>query len=98
MYFTLRNQNALYYRYFTPNGLTVGAVRFTAPDTGAGINWSTVVGGFLANGKLYYSSSDGVLRSAQWSRGPVAGTIQPVSGPGIDSLDWSSGALFLRAP
>jgi hypothetical protein len=96
MYYTIRGQAALYYRYFTPDSLTVGAVRFTASDNGSGIAWGSVVGGFVANGKLYYSSNDGVLRSVPWNRGPVAGTIQPISGPGVDSLDWSTGALFLR--
>ena len=57
MYFTIRGQNQLYYRYFTPESNTVGAVRFTAPNTGAGIDWSRVTGGFLANGKLYYSTT-----------------------------------------
>lgn len=99
LYFTLPGQSQLFYRYFTPESLTVGAVRHVAPDTGAGIDWRTVTGGFLANGRLYHSSSDGTLRSVQWQPGgPVAGTTTTVSGPSVDGRDWSSGTLFLHAP
>jgi len=99
LYFTLRGQNQLYYRYFTPDSTTVGGVRFTAPNTGSGIDWSRVTGGFLANGKLYYSSSsDGALRSVQWSDGAVPGTSTVVSGPALDGRNWGSGTLFLQAP
>lgn len=97
MYFTMRGQNALYYRYFTPESLTVGAVRFTAPATSTGVDWGQVTGGFLANGRLHYSSSDGNLRSLVWSvDGPVAGSTQLISGPGVDGINWGSGSLFLR--
>ena len=96
MYFTLRGQNQLYYRYFTPESRIVGAVRFTAPNTGAGIDWSRVSGGFLANGKLYFSTTDGALSSVQWQDGAVPGTTASVSGPGIDGLNWGSGSLFLH--
>jgi Malectin domain len=99
MYYTLAGQNTLYYRYFTPQSRTVGAVRFTAVDTGAGIDWSRVSGGFLANGRLYFSNADGSLSSVQWQdSGPVAGTTTPVSGPTVDGIDWSARALFLHAP
>ena len=98
MYFTLAGQNQLYYRYFTPESNVVGAVRFTAPNTGSGIDWGRLSGGFLANGKLYFSSTDGTLKSVQWQDGAVPGTTTPVSGPGVDSLNWGSGSLFLQAP
>lgn len=98
LYFTLNGQNTLYYRYFTPESLVVGGVRFTAPNTGSGINWSTVRGGFLANGKLHFSNSDGTLQTVQWQSGAVPGTVQTLSGPSVDGHDWSTGALFLRAP
>lgn len=98
MYFTMRNQTQLFYRYFTPESTTVGAVRFTAPNTGSGIDWSRVSGGFLANGKLYYSDNiDGVLRSVQWADGAVPGTAAVVSGPLVDGRSWGSGSLFLNA-
>ena len=102
MYFTLRDQSQLFYRYFTPESTTVGAVRFTAPNTGSGIDWSRVTGGFLANGKLYYSNnSDGALRSVQWqdggpSGGGPTGASTVVSGPTVDGRNWGSGSLFLN--
>jgi len=96
MYYTLRGQNQLYYRYFTPESSVVGAVRFTVP-TATGIDWSRVTGGFLANGRLQYASSDGDLRSVAWQDGPV-GTSTVLSGPAVDGRQWGSGVLFLRAP
>lgn len=96
MYYTVNGQTRLYYRYFTPESNIVGAVRFQQPTSGA-IDWSRVTGGFLANGKLYVSSTDGTLRSATWQDGPAAGTVQTVSGPDVDGLDWRFGALFLHA-
>jgi hypothetical protein len=96
MYYTMSGQDVLYYRYFTPESLTVGAVRFTTSGSDD-VNWGSVRGGFLANGKLYFSNADGTLRSLQWQNGPVTGTTQTVSGPAVDGFDWSTGSLFLRA-
>ncbi|MCH1867532.1 malectin domain-containing carbohydrate-binding protein [Nocardioides sp. CFH 31398] len=96
MYYTMRGQNQLYYRYFTPESSVVGAVRFTVPST-AGIDWSKVTGGFLANGRLQYAGSDGTLRSVAWQDGAV-GASTVMSGPDVDGRSWSNGALFLRAP
>lgn len=96
IYYTLRGQNQLFYRYFTPESSVVGAVRFTVPAA-AGIDWGRVTGGFLANGRLQYASSDGVLRSVAWQDGAV-GTSSVMSGPAVDGRQWGSGALFLRAP
>ena len=104
MYYTIGGQNQLYYRYFTPDSTTVGGVRFTVPNTGTGIDWSRVTGGFLANGKLYYSSNiDGTLRSVQWqgngpSGGLPTGASTVISGPAADGRNWGSGTLFLNAP
>jgi hypothetical protein len=95
MYYTVKGVNKLYYRYFTPESLTVGAVRFEQPTNGS-VDWGKVSGGFLANGKLYLSNTDGTLRSAGWTNGAVDGTVDPLSGPSIDGINWSAGALFLR--
>ncbi|WP_299057118.1 malectin domain-containing carbohydrate-binding protein [uncultured Nocardioides sp.] len=96
LYYTLRGQNQLYYRYFTPESSVVGAVRFSLGSPG-GIDWAGVTGGFLAGGRLHYASSDGALRSVAWQDGPV-GTGTVLSGPDVDGRQWGSGALFLRAP
>ncbi|WP_432476746.1 hypothetical protein [Nocardioides sp. GXQ0305] len=104
MYYTIGGQNQLYYRYFTPDSSTVGGVRFTVPNTGTGIDWGRVTGGFLANGRLYYGSNiDGALRSVQWqdngpSGGLPTGASTVISGPAVDGRNWGSGTLFLQAP
>jgi hypothetical protein len=99
MYFTLSGQRGLYYRYFTPESATVGAIRFQLPETGATVDWSTVTGGFLANGKLYFRNATGSLSSVQWTKdGPVPGTVRAVSGPQIDGANWNSRTMFLYAP
>ena len=99
LYFTLDGKNALFYRYFTPESRTVGAVRFTvAGSSEAPIDWRTVTGGFLADGRLYLGTVDGSLSSALWSQdGVVAATPESVSGPTVDGTDWSSPGLFLYA-
>ena len=39
-----------------------------------------------------------LLASSKWQDGAVPGTTSQVSGPGVDSLTWGSGSLFLQAP
>ena len=96
MYYTLEGVNKLYYRYFTPESQTVGAVRFEQQTNGS-VDWGKVAGGFLANDSLYFSSMDGSLRSVPWQDGGVVGDAQPaLSGPDVDGIDWSPGALVLR--
>lgn len=96
MYFTLNGVNTLFYRYFTPESNTVGAVRFTAPNSGA-IDWRRVSGGFVANGRLYVSTVDGSLQSLQWQDGAASGAPQTMSGPAVDGVDWNTRSLFLYA-
>lgn len=95
LYFTLNGVNALFYRYFTPESRTVGAVRFTAPST-PGVDWRAVTDGFLAGGRLYAATTDGSLRSLPWDRG-VAGTARVESGPASDGTSWNARGLFLFA-
>ncbi|WP_432477904.1 malectin domain-containing carbohydrate-binding protein [Nocardioides sp. GXQ0305] len=95
LYYVRRNTNQLYYRYFTPESSIVGAVRFTPTDA-SGIDWGKVRGGFLANGRLYFSSTDGSLKSVGWAAGGTSGTVQDVSGPAVDGVDWNGGPLFLQ--
>lgn len=95
LYFTLEGTDRLYYRYFTPESRTVGAVRFEVPTHD--VDFSQVTGGFLDGGQLYYRTDAGQLRRVSWNDGPVSGTSTTVSGPGTDGTDWSSGSLFLYA-
>lgn len=98
LYYTKTGTSQLNYRYFTPSSGIVNALVFSGGTSAAtGVDWSRVGGMFQANGKIYYSSTaDGVLRSVAFVGGQaVAGTIQAVSGPGIDGIDWRARGLFL---
>ena len=66
-------------------------------NAGTGADWSRVAGMFQAGGKIYYSSTtDGALRSISFVNGQaVPGTIQVVSGPAIDGIDWRTRGMFL---
>jgi len=99
LYYTRSGSNYLYYRYFTPESLVVGAQRLTASASITGVDFSRVAGMFLVGDQLYFaSSSDGILRRVSFRDGaPVPGTVRPVSGPTIDGLDWRSRAIFVLA-
>ena len=59
------------------------------------MNYANIRGAFVANDKLYYSTSTGALWRADWSgRSPVGGTQVQVSGPGKDLQNWASRSLF----
>jgi len=90
LYYTLFNDSQLYYRYFTPESLVVGAETFVA-DNG-GVDLSNVSGMTLASGKILYgSSADGDLRSAAFTAGAITGIPSIVSSDGT----WKSRALFV---
>jgi len=90
LYYTLFNDSALYYRYFTPESQVVGAQTFVA-DNG-GVDLSTVSGMTLAGGNvLYGSTADGALRSVALSSNGISGSPSVVSNDG----SWTSRALFV---
>jgi hypothetical protein len=96
LYFTLAGKkDQLFYRYFTPESRVVGAMRYQVDVGKFGIG--KVTAGFLAEGRLWYRTVSGQLRSVLWKKKPVAGTVTRVSGPGIDEAVWESKALFLYA-
>lgn len=96
LYFTLRGHgNRLYYRYFTPESDTVGAMLHDAPVRKH--RFDRLTGAFLANGKLWFRNRSGVLHSVRWKKGAVPRTIEKVSGPGVDGASWSSRTFFLHA-
>jgi Malectin domain len=90
LYYTLFNDSALYYRYFTPESLVVGAQTFVA-DNG-GVDLSTVSGMTLAGGNILYgSTADGALRSVAFASSGITGSPTVVSNDGT----WKSRAMFV---
>ena len=100
LFYTVANQSALYYRYFTPESGVIGASRFTASGNLTGVDWSRVSGMFLSGNQLYWATStDGNLHRVNFANNaPIGGTAVVVSGPGIDGQDWRSQGMFLFAP
>jgi hypothetical protein len=56
LYYTLAGQRQLYYRYFEPESRVVGAVEFSGPGNGNGIDWRNS-GLLLDGGSLYVGDS-----------------------------------------
>lgn len=93
IYYTVRGDSTWYYRYFTPESSTVGAVTFEAPASTV-VRWSNLRGMDRIDNHLYYSRTNGNLyRVTMDGNTPVAGTNRTLSGPAIDGRDWSDSAL-----
>jgi PKD repeat protein len=96
LYYTVAGQSALYYRYFTPESRVVGAQRFTASGNLTGLNFSTVRSMFVGGGFLFFTTTaNGNLQRIPFANGVPSGTVETVSGPGIDGVDWSAQDVFL---
>ncbi|MEO8328592.1 MAG: malectin domain-containing carbohydrate-binding protein [Candidatus Nanopelagicales bacterium] len=90
LYYTVFNDSALYYRYFTPESRVVGAQTFVADN--ASVDLSTVSGMTLAGGNVLFGSSvDGALRSVSFGNGGITGSPTIVSDDGT----WRTRALFV---
>ena len=90
IYYTKAGTNALYRRGFETESDIVGQQRFSTTTTG--IDWSTVRGAYVANGKLFYALTTGRLLAATWSQtahAPVAGTSVQRAASG-----WSARVMF----
>jgi PKD repeat protein len=90
IYYTKSGTNALYRRGFETESDVVGQQRFSTTTTG--INWSSVRGAYVANGKIFYALSTGKLYAATWNQAahaPVAGTIVQRAASG-----WSARVMF----
>jgi hypothetical protein len=109
LYYSEWGQSTLYYRYFEPESQIVGAVEFTGPASGNGINWRTASGLFLVDDTLYVASSltgdlqkvgweSGNHTNAAWDIGSLSGTATVVSGPSLDDgYDWRARGSFIYA-
>ena len=94
IYYTVRGDTRMYHRYFTPESQLVGSYRFTVGTLSPAVDWSSVRGMTLANGKLYFARTDGNLYSMDFANGsPVGGTEALVS-PKSAGYDWASNGLF----
>ena len=96
LYYTVAGQTSLFYRYFTPESRVVGAQRFVAAASIPGLSFSTVRTMFVGGGHLYWTTNgNGNLQRIRFQSGVPAGTIETVSGPNVDGVDWSAQEVFL---
>lgn len=92
MYFTKLGSNRLFRRSFETESGVVGQQRFSV-DSVPGVAYGTMRGAFVADGQLYFASSDGSLNRATWgTHGALAGTSATIAPSGSG---WSSRAMFL---
>ncbi len=91
IYYTVSGQSSLYYRTFTPQSHTMGAVRSIATGDIAGLSPSRVRGMFLGQGRLWFGDdATGNLLSVAFVNGLVTGTPTTANA----TIDWRSRALF----
>lgn len=91
LYYTRNGSSQIISRRFSPES----AIQSNATTTVSGFSVSNVQSIFFSGGWLYYSnSSTGTLSRVQWADGAPQGAATVVSGPGVDSLNWSSRTIF----
>lgn len=92
MYYSVKGDPRLYYRYFTAESRVVGANVFVA-STGDGVKWKQVRGMTMASGELIYATRDGNLHRIAFDGAPT-GPSDLIGGPTIDGIDWTSRGFF----
>ncbi|HEY3504159.1 MAG TPA: hypothetical protein VGN37_15415 [Actinocatenispora sp.] len=90
LFYTLSGSSALYWRWFTPDSGTVGADRYAAAGSFAGVR-----GIFTAGTSWYTVDGAGTLTTYPIVGGLPAPAGAQVSGPGIDGRDWRAAAVFV---
>jgi hypothetical protein len=93
LYYTLSGDNRLLYRGFEFESDIVGAQVFVAAATGFG----SVRGMTMADGNIYFANTAGTLSRVAFVNGAPQGAVTPISGPGIDGINWASQGLFVFA-
>ena len=93
LYYTIKGNNGLFWRWFAEDSGIVGADEFTV--TGA-TGFSTASGVlFISDSNLYYSQTNGNLSKIGWTGTTTSGTAAVVSGPGVDGTNWANTGTFL---
>ncbi len=91
LYFTRSGSSTLFRRAFEPESGIVGQQRFSMPSV-TGVSYASMRGAFVANGRLWFASTDGSLRVADWDgSGAVDGTATTLSAAGSG---WASRVMF----
>jgi hypothetical protein len=93
LYYTLSGDNRLLYRGFEFESGIMGAEVFVAATTGFG----SVRGMTMAGGNIYFANTAGTLSRVAFVNGAPQGAVTPISGPGIDGINWASQGLFVFA-
>lgn len=88
IYYTLRGDQRLYYRYYTPESEIVGAQTFVAARKG--VSFADARGMQLASGKVVYGSKSGTLRRVRFSGGRVTSRPKVLARGG-----WNARALLV---
>ena len=89
IYYVVAGDPALHWRAFSPEDEVVGAAEHTAPSPG--VDLSSAAGLTLAQGRVFFGSADGMLRSVLFAHGAVAGRPAVVSADG----SWTGRGLFV---
>jgi hypothetical protein len=101
LYYTLRGDDHLYYRYFELDSQAIGSVTFVADGPNSGFDWGSVRGLTLAGGTLYLARANGSLWSAGWNPGlehgtPVSSSLALVNNDAAQQ--WASHGMFVLNP
>lgn len=99
LYYTITGNNSLFWRYFSPDSGVIGSQRFQANGSGTStsLEWLGTSSGvlFLSGGYVYWSRTDGRLVKRAFDGTAFSGVATAVSGPAIDSVNWTSPGAFL---
>ncbi|MFD0594929.1 malectin domain-containing carbohydrate-binding protein [Catellatospora coxensis] len=99
LYYTITGNNSLFWRYFSPDSGIIGSQRFQANGSGTStsLEWLGTSSGalFLSGGYAYWSRTDGRLVKRAFDGTAFSGVATAVSGPAIDSVNWTSPGAFL---
>lgn len=95
LYYTRSGQSKIFWRWFSPDSLIVGAQEFSVPSSAFPV-LRDVRNLFYADGRLWAGMTTNDLWSMPVTNGIASGGWTRLSGGGIDTNpQWSSGTMFL---